>query len=280
MDDSTIRIDTSIGGVSVRTRGSGPPVLLLHGLPGRGSVWDAVAERLAAARTVVVPDLLGFGASDRPTGLDQLHVDAQARALAEVLDDLALGPLTVVGHDFGGPVAVLLHRRRPDAVRALALFATNAFTDTPVPFPLSLVRLPVAGALVRRLLFTRLALTAMLLAGTGHPRPALDRTAHIGDDGQHRTIRTLFAGSLVELERLYRPVEDHLPQIDVPTLVGWGDRDPFFSVAQGRQTAAAIPGARFVAYAGAGHFLPAERPAELARDVAGISAHAPVHRAR
>jgi pimeloyl-ACP methyl ester carboxylesterase len=271
---TTVLIRTSRGAVGVRVVGAGPPVLLLHGIPGRGSSWDAVAAVLSGTRTVLVPDLLGVGASDRPTGLERLHAAAQAQALAEVLDELAPGPVTVVGHDFGGPVAVLLHRERPRAVAGLALLATNTFADTPVPFPLSLVRVPFVGGFARRALFCGPALAAMLWSGTGSPRPRLDADACLADPGQRRSTRTIFAGSLTDLERLYRPVEAHLPEIAVPTLVGWGDRDPFFPVAQGRRTAAAVPGATFRLYAGAGHFLPAERPAELADDIAGLGAAA------
>jgi pimeloyl-ACP methyl ester carboxylesterase len=270
----TVLIRTSRGAVGVRVVGAGPPVLLLHGIPGRGSSWDAVSAVLSATRTVLVPDLLGFGASDRPTGLERLHAAAQAQALAEVLDELAPAPVTVVGHDFGGPVAVLLHRERPRAVAGLALLATNTFADTPVPFPLSLVRVPLVGGVAGRALFCGPALAAMLWSGTGTPRPRLDADAWLADPGQRRSIRTIFAGSLTDLERLYRPVQAHLPKIAVPTLVGWGDRDPFFPVAQGRRTAAAVPGARFRLYAGTGHFLPAERPAELADDIAGLGADA------
>ena len=66
------------------------------------------------------------------------------------------------------------------------------------------------------------------------------------------------------------PLAATLPAVDAPTLVAWGDRDPFFGVAQARRTAAAVPGARLVLYRGAGHFLPEERPAELAADIARL----------
>lgn len=74
--------------------------------------------------------------------------------------------------------------------------------------------------------------------------------------------------SLRQLAELYRPVEDALGAISVPTLVGWGDHDPFFPVEQGRRTAEAVPGAELRLYEGAGHFLPEERPEELAADIA------------
>jgi pimeloyl-ACP methyl ester carboxylesterase len=272
MQFSPFVVETGAGHVAGRRIGSGPPVLLIHGLPGRGAVWDGVAQRLAPAHDVVVPDLLGFGGSARPTALDALHASAQADALGHVLDALGLRDVCVVGHDFGGPVALLLHRRQTAAFARLALLATNTFTDTPVPFPLSLTTARVIGGAARAVLFSALAQAAMLRAGTGRPRLRLDRRTYLGDRSQQRSIRTIFAGSLAELPRLYTPVEEELARVEVPTLVGWGERDPFFTVAQGERAAAAIRGARFRLYVGAGHFLPEERPDELAADIAGLVA--------
>jgi pimeloyl-ACP methyl ester carboxylesterase len=58
----------------------------------------------------------------------------------------------------------------------------------------------------------------------------------------------------------------------MPTMVIWGDHDPFFSVAQGQRTASAIPGARFVLFEGAGHFLPEERPHAFADQIVAQAA--------
>lgn len=66
-------------------------------------------------------------------------------------------------------------------------------------------------------------------------------------------------------------MKDALQRVRVPALVVWGDRDPFFSVAQGRRTAAAIPGSRFELYAGCGHFVPEERPDALVADLRRVA---------
>jgi pimeloyl-ACP methyl ester carboxylesterase len=220
---------------------------------------------------LVVPDLLGFGASAKPEGLHELHALGQARALASMLDELGIEQFAVVGHDFGGPVALCLAGLRPASLTHLGLFATNAFPDTPVPFPLSTVTWPVLGGLSRRLLFSRPSLRMMLRTGAGRPRPALDEAVYLGGADQLRSIRTIFAGSLRALDELYRPVEAQLARVDVPVLVGWGDRDPFFPVAQGERTASAL-GTALRIYPGAGHFLPGERPDEVASDIARLVA--------
>ncbi len=241
-------------------RGTGSPVVLLHGFPGSGADWIPVAERLSPQHRVVVVDLLGFGASSKPTAFDELWTDAQAAALAGTLDDLGIDRFALVGHDLGGGVALSFITTHRERVTHLALLATNAFADTPVDFPLSLLRVPVVGRLLEPLMFNRAALLALGRLGskTRGIRPAANTTE------EARVIRTVFARVLRDLPTLYGPVERSLGSIEVPTVVLWGGRDMFFSAEQGDRTAKAIPGAEYVLFESSGHFLPIERPDEVA----------------
>lgn len=242
-------------------------VLLLHGIPGSASAWAQVAVQLEPQHRMVAPDLLGFGGRPVPVGVDSLLAPSQARHVLGVLDEAGIDRFALVGHDFGGPIAAHLVAMVPERVTALALFATNAFPDTPIPFPLSALRLPLVGSVVERLMFSKWSLGMMVRMGVGRPRVRLDRKRYLGDAQQVSSIATIFAASLRRIEELYTPVEEALRAVGVPALVGWGDRDPFFSVDVGRRTAEAIPGAEFVLYEGAGHFLPEERPDEIAGDL-------------
>lgn len=257
--------------------GAGRALLLLHGVPGSARAWEPVVERLDAGR-VIVPDLLGFGGSDDAT---DVHAEAQAEAVADLLDRLGVPRATVVTHDFGGPVALRLIEQRPELVDGLLLAATNAFGDTPIPFPLSSIFWPLVGPAAARAIFSPPSLRMMLRTGAGSPPPEIDASAYVGDARQTRTIRTIFETSLRHLPELYGPLAQLLPHVDVPTEVLWGDRDPFFTVDSGRRTAAAIPGATFSVLEGAGHFLPAERPDEIVaairRLVDGIPSRSVVH---
>ncbi|HWC12020.1 MAG TPA: alpha/beta hydrolase [Acidimicrobiales bacterium] len=263
------RVPVPGGHMAVHDVGDGAPVVLLHGIPGSGATWDGVVARLRTSFRVLVPDLLGFAMSSRPASGAMLLADRQADALAVALDALAVGRVAVVGHDFGGPVALLLSAARPDLVDRLGLLATNAFPDTPVPFPLSTVRWPGVGALARLLLFSRPAQRMMVRAGTGGSARRLDPAPYLGDIGQSRAVATIFAAGLRDLAERYAPVEDALCGIEVPLFVGWGDRDPFFPIEQGERTARAA-GTRLRVYRGAGHFLPEERAAEVAADLARL----------
>jgi pimeloyl-ACP methyl ester carboxylesterase len=85
--------------------GTGPSVVLIHGIPTHSFLWRNVAPRLVAAgREVITIDMLGYGASDKPVDAD-LGIAAQARLISRVLSQLEWRGGTVVGHDIGGGVA-------------------------------------------------------------------------------------------------------------------------------------------------------------------------------
>ena len=269
LHDYILRVD----GLDVHLRmggQGGPDTVLLHGIPGSGATWDAVLSRLSAEGRVIVPDLVGFGGSSRTSDFDDLHADGQARRLEAALRSVGVERAVLVGHDFGGPVAVRLLMRAPDICAGLMLASTNVFTDTPIPFPLSLVNAPLIGGAVSRMLFCRVALRGMCRFGAKQGR--VDTSAAVNDRAQSAAIRQIFAGSLTRLSELYAPIEEAIRACSVPVLVAWGDRDPFFPEAQATRTADAIPGASLRMLRGCGHFLPDEAPDLLAEAILELKA--------
>ncbi|HQQ75919.1 MAG TPA: alpha/beta hydrolase [Thermoanaerobaculia bacterium] len=256
--------------MSIREQGHGPAVVLLHGIPGSGASWDHVADLLATRCRVLVPDLLGFAASSRSADPETLHARGQAAALQEALHGLQIERATLVGHDFGGPVALSLIARLPALATGLGLLSTNTFPDTPIPFPLSATTWPLVGGLAGGILFSPASFRMMLRQGVGPRSGALDAARAVGDAEQARAIATIFSTSLRSLAELYAPIEHALRSVTVPSFVAWGDRDPFFGVDQGRRTAKALTGARWALLEGAGHFLPEERPTEVASLIAEL----------
>lgn len=247
--------------------GSGRPIVLLHGIPGSAHTWNGVVPRLAPSRTLV-PDLLGFGRS--PDAPPRSHAFGQAEAVLAMLDQAAVRSAQVVGFDFGGPIAVAMHSLAPDRISALTLIATNLLSDTPVPLPLRIARVPFLGELAFRLLFSAPGLTAMWRGATADrdafPLDAFRRTL---DARGRRAARQIFLESLRRLDALYGPIEAELSRIVCPVTLVWGDRDPFFPVAVGRRTARRFRHARWVLLEGCGHFLPHERPGEVADTILG-----------
>jgi pimeloyl-ACP methyl ester carboxylesterase len=103
--------------------GEGPPVVLLHGWPGGRADYRAVVPLLADVADVVVPDLRGFGESDRhPVPPEEGYGgDAQARSVLGLLDELDLGPVVLAGYDIGSRIAQVVAHQSPERVRALVL---------------------------------------------------------------------------------------------------------------------------------------------------------------
>lgn len=252
--------------MAVDHAGQGSAIILIHGIPGGPLVWQKVGAQLAKHYHVIIPHLLGFAGSSRPTDEKALWADTQAGAITSVLGQLRIQRAVLIGHDFGGPIAAMLLRESQVQWTHVALFATNVFPDAPIPFPLSLTTMPAIGALARLLIFSKPSMAMMLRQGVGSNGPALNATVYLGDDSQVRSIRTIFSYALTHIQSLYTPIKESLAGHRLPALVGWGERDPFFSVEQGRQTAEHLNG-NFILFSQAGHFLPEECPNELVQHV-------------
>lgn len=251
--------------IAIADRGSGPAVVLVHGLFATGADWDRVAVELARDHRVLQPDLIGFGDSARDTEPDALWADAQARALAEALDRAGVERAALVGHDFGGPVVAELTRLRPGLATHVAFVASNLLDDTPIDFPLSMVLLPLIGDVAARALFSRLSMR-MMLRGTG---------ATVGDGAQLRATRAIFLTALRQMRERYGPVRAAAESIAAPGLVVWGGGDEFFSAEQGARTSALLPNGKLCLLEEAGHFIPQERPDDLTRALRELLARSP-----
>src|SRR4051794_3209882 len=128
-------------GLSFLMGGDGEPLLLLHGVPGSSLAWQKVGIRVASRFRVIIPDLLGFGASDQATD-DEYYLEAQAKSVRALINYLQLKSLILGGHGFGASVAVTLMRLYPELnISGLILSATNLFADTKIPFPLNLAQI-------------------------------------------------------------------------------------------------------------------------------------------
>lgn len=247
--ESVLVVTTSLGEVpvAVSARGSGAPMLLLHGGAGPASVApfaDLLAERTGAR--VILPTHPGFGGTPRPATL------ATVRALAELylglLEALDLEGVTVVGNSLGGWIAAEIALRHPRRVRGLAL--------------VDAVGIEVPGHEVADIF----ALTPAQIAERSYADPS---TAVIPDVAALPPAAQQIALGNRESLKVYGGgmtdpgLRARLGAIDVPTLVLWGEADRIADVDYGRAYAAAIPGARFVLLARTGHVPQVETPGAL-----------------
>jgi len=205
--------------------GSGDtPVVLVHGSPISSFAFREQITSLAEHRRVVAPDLLGFGRSEAPK--EGAPFDLQARALRGLLDELELDRYSLVGHDWGGPIAMGAAAKRPAQLDRLVLMNTTIRSDfKPPPY----WRPMVAGGL------GRIVVVELNLFGKGLPllldaardeEIRLEYSRAFVSKGTRRTVLAL------EQLRGYRPlmeeVERALPEMQVPTMIFWGHPDVYF----------------------------------------------------
>ena len=243
--------------------GTGPPVLLLHGIPTSHLLWREIIPVLAARHRVIAPDLLNYGASDKPDRAD-VSIAAQARLMTAMLDALGIARTDLVAHDIGGGVAQLMTVRRPERIGRLVLANAVCFDSWPIPEFLPLQE-PAAEAEMTLEAFTTM-LRGFLPQGVRH-EAALSEAAiemimrpwsdEAGKAALFRNFRRLNP-------EYTQAIAEELAMLPHRTLILWGRQDAFQKPAFAERLAATIPDARLVFIEDAAHWIQEEKPAEVA----------------
>src|SRR5213596_2827379 len=132
--------------VIYRVAGSGPPVVLIHGMVNSSRHWETVALRLADDYTVIAPDLIGHGDSAAPRG--DYSLGAHAASIRDLLAAVGIDRATLVGHSLGGGVAMQFFYQFPQRVERLVLISSGGLGHEVSPL-LRVAALPGASALLR-----------------------------------------------------------------------------------------------------------------------------------
>jgi pimeloyl-ACP methyl ester carboxylesterase len=242
--------------------GSGPALLLLHGIGNNCQTWSGVIDRLAESYTVIAPDLLGHGNSDKPRG--DYSIAAYANGMRDLLSVLDIEQATVVGHSLGGGIALQFAYQFPERCQRLALVGSGGLGPE-----LS------AGLRAATLPGAELVLTA-LTGVSGPVRMGFQVMDRIGHAAGWRRVRDLAeAGdallALKDIEarraflRTLRGVVDAHGQavtaLDrlyladaIPMLVIWGGRDPIVPAQHAQTVRTVVPSARVEMFPDAGHW--------------------------
>jgi pimeloyl-ACP methyl ester carboxylesterase len=252
--------------VGYRCAGSGPVIVLIHGMAGSSTTWRPVMPTLAEHFTVIAPDLLGHGVSEKPRG--DYSLGAFASGVRDLLLALGHERATLVGQSLGGGVAMQFAYQFPERCERLVLASSGGLGDE-VNILLRLLALPGAEYALavgcNRWIHDAGATVGGWLGRIGlQPSPNLEQIWHSYGSLSDSETRTAFAHTLRSVvdvagqrvsaaDRLYLASE-------VPTLIIWGDRDKIIPVDQGRATHDAIPGSRLEIFEGAGHFTHCDQP--------------------
>ncbi|KAA0084683.1 alpha/beta hydrolase [Mycolicibacterium sp. P9-64] len=245
-----------------RVAGSGPAILLIHGIGDNSTTWSTVQSKLAQRFTVIAPDLLGHGQSDKPRA--DYSVAAYANGMRDLLSVLDVERVTVIGHSLGGGVAMQFAYQFPQLVDRLILVGAGGVTKD-VNVALRIASLPL-GTEALALLRLPLVLPALQVAGrvggavfgsTGLGRDLPDVLRILADlpeptasSAFARTLRAVvdWRGQVVTmLDRCYLTES-------VPVQLIWGSQDSVIPVSHARMAHSAMPGSVLEIFDGSGHF--------------------------
>jgi pimeloyl-ACP methyl ester carboxylesterase len=240
--------------------GSGPALLLIHGIGDSSDSWRTVIDELAHDHTVLAPDLLGHGRSEKPRA--DYSVAAYANGMRDLMSVLGIDRVTVVGHSLGGGVAAQFAYQFPERCERLVLVGSGGVGRTVSPL-LRLAAVPGAELLMPFLGLPPVRLASQLVAevlarfDTSLGRDADELLAVFealpNTTARRAILRTLRSGVdwrgqvITMLDRAYLAE-------GIPTLIVWGGRDAIIPVGHARLAHASMPGSRLEVFEGAGHF--------------------------
>jgi pimeloyl-ACP methyl ester carboxylesterase len=253
-----------------RVAGSGPTVVLIHGMINSSRHWEEVAARLARTHRVIAPDLIGHGDAATPRG--DYSLGAHAAMIRDLMSTIGVERATIVGHSLGGGVAMQFFYQFPQRTERLVLISSGGLGHEVSPL-LRGAALPASAALLR--LATQRQVVGGIAAAGGRLRARGVRSGvylqavaralgPLAEPGSRRAfLQTLRA--VIDVQGQKVSARDRLYLLgEMPTLIVWGERDRTIPLEHGLEASAAIPNCRFETLPGAAHFPNLEDPAGLA----------------
>ena len=247
--------------VSYRTAGSGPLLVLIHGIAGSSATWEGVFPGLAERCTVVAPDLLGHGLSEKPR--TDYSLGAYASALRDLLGVLGYERGTILGHSLGGGVAMQFAYQFPERCERMVLVSSGGLGHE-LHLLLRAAALPGAEWVLPLLCSSGLRdavdAVARFLGRVAGLRlgPDLEEIwrsfVSLSDaDARHAFIHTVRTVIDIQGQRVNATNRLYLAS-ELPTMIIWGEQDPLIPVAHAYSAHTNIPGSRLEIFPNAGHF--------------------------
>ncbi len=252
-----------VGGLNIHylDAGKGSPVLLLHGWPTSSYLWRKIIPPLAEKRRVIAPDLPGFGKSDKPVCLSYTF-GFYSDFVGRFLDAVGINGAAMVVHDVGGPIGLLWATKNPDRLERLVILNTFVYPKTGLR--LRLILLALKTPWINEFFVGPRGISAIIKVGAADRR-ALSGNAIANYQAPFRSaesrkvaLKTVNDASLSELEGLV----DKLKNLKVPTLLIYGERDPYLR-KEVKRLEADLADVRSISIPNCGHFVPEERPDKL-----------------
>jgi pimeloyl-ACP methyl ester carboxylesterase len=255
-----------------RTAGAGPPVVLIHGMVNSSRHWEKVARSLASDYTVIAPDLIGHGDTAGPRG--DYSLGAHAARIRDLLAVIGVDHATMVGHSYGGGVAMQFFWQFPQRVDRLVLISSGGLGEDVSPL-LRAAALPGVSAALAAVA-NRAIVEGLYGAGSRLKARGVDAGVQLqaisramrplsGPGARQAFLETL--RSVIDMHGQRVAANDKLYQLgrtEMPTLIVWGERDNTIPIAHGHAAHTAVDGSRFESLPKAAHFPHLEDPEGLA----------------
>ena len=255
--------------IAYRQAGSGPALVLIHGITSSSATWERVMPYLARRFTVIAPDLIGHGESDKPRG--DYSLGAHASNVRDLMVVLGHERASVVGHSLGGGIAMQFSYQFPERCERLALVDSGGL-GREVNVLLRAATLPGAELVLPLLAATRLLdagrLAASALGKLGlRPRTDVEEIAHghatLSDaDARAAFVHTLRAVVEPGGQRIDAANRLYLSE-QIPFLLVWGEHDSVIPLSHGIATHERLPKSRLEVFHDSGHFPQLDEPQRL-----------------
>jgi pimeloyl-ACP methyl ester carboxylesterase len=263
-------IRLSQGSIQYQDEGTGPTIVLIHGLLVNGTVWERVVPLLSGHARVIVPDL-PLGSHRQAMNADaDLSAPALGELIAELLDRLELDDVTIIGNDTGGALTQLAVAAHPERISRLVLTNCDAFEHFPPPtFALAfkaLARVPGAVKALELLGRVKFLRTRSMELAPLTVDPVPDEllkgwVAPLRDPAVRRDLVKVLRGISPEYTLA---AAKQLRGFDRPVLLVWGTRDKFFPLADAERLAALFSDVQLEQIDGARAFVQLDAPDRLA----------------
>ncbi len=245
--------------------GDGHPIILMHGIPTWSYLYHEVLDRLSENNRVLAPDFIGHGMSDQRDQFDR-SLRAQRDMIVSFMNALDISRATLIGHDTGGGVALIMAVENPDRVDKLVLSNIVAYDSWPIDDMINVGHpdwTRKSNAEIREFLVggfddglsRKERLTSEFVNGIVAP--------YITDTGKVSLVRN---ASGLNTSHTTMLVDRHA-KISAETLLVWGEDDPWQPITDGERLAQDIPNAHLVRVKNASHWIPQDAPDEWLTEV-------------
>ena len=247
--------------------GSGKPVLLVHGLGASSYSWRYIVDSLAFKHRVIAVDLKGFGESPKPRD-KQYSVYDQARVIRNFIIQNNLTDLTIVGHSFGGGVAlvtaVYLSKSHPGLIEKMLLMDNVAYQQD-LPDFVEIIATPILGPLAVHLFPNRMQVRSLLEEVYFNddliPDAAIEHYAKGLEQQNAKYALITSARQLIPTD--LEDFSENYKDLNIPTLIIWGRDDEVIPLDIGKRLNHDLPDSRIIILNEAGHAVHEEEPERI-----------------